>query len=161
VPSLRRFLAQPWRRKRLVPEALGQLLRAWWLVRRNPFASYAPGLGQRHAGEARLPEHGASDGLGDLTWSIEAVNGVFGGRFTCLMQGIAGKAMLDRRGIPNVLVIGAKLGEDPAAASGALAAHAWLSVGSRIVLGEAGRADHVPLASYASPAATSGEPVRP
>ncbi|WP_430736732.1 lasso peptide biosynthesis protein [Roseicyclus salinarum] len=53
--------------------------------------------------------HGDLQMLRDVRWAIEAVNRTVGGRFTCLMLGMAGKAMLNRRGIANTLVLGAKL----------------------------------------------------
>jgi hypothetical protein len=49
---------------------------------------------------------------------------------TCLVQAMAGKAMLKRRGVPSTLYLGvAKDGETR------LQAHAWLRCGARILTG--------------------------
>jgi len=145
------FLRQPSRRKRLVVEAVTGLVKAWWLVRFRPFREYAGRLGAAHPGEF----HGAAPGdlavLRDVRWAIDAVNRSAGGRFTCLMQGMAGKAMLDRRNAENTLVLGAKLGGRDLAADEGMAAHAWLRVGPVIVLGGDARAGFAPITSYHSP----------
>jgi hypothetical protein len=61
----------------------------------------------------------------------------------CLPQAIAAKAMLARRGHGSALHLGAGKAE-----GGALAAHAWLEAGGRIVIGEAGTANMAPLARF-------------
>lgn len=58
----------------------------------------------------------------------------------CLPQAIAAKAMLARRGQASVVHFGA------ARSGGELTAHAWLTAGDEIVVGEAGIADVAPLA---------------
>ena len=143
------LLRQPTRRKLLAAEALRELLVAWWLVRRRPFRSFAPILGAAHPGEhLHLDRHDARL-LSDVRWAVTAVNRTAGGRFTCLMQGMAAKAMLTRRKVPSTLVLGAKLsrGEEPAE-TGAMAAHAWLRVGPVVVLGGEVRGEFVPVTSY-------------
>ena len=143
---------QPARRRRLVAEALRELLRAWWTVRFKPFRSYAGDLGRAHAGAHSTTDlHGDLELLRDVKWAIGAVNRTFFGRFTCLMQGMAGKAMLNRRGVENTLILGAKLnreGEGPDAEG--MAAHAWLNVGPVVLLGGEAMAGYVPVTSYHS-----------
>ena len=144
------FWALPRARKRLLLEAAGALLRAWWLVRRRPFRDYATELGRTLPGEfvdetrhdmPMLP-------LGQVHWALHRINRLAGGRFTCLMLGIAGKRMLDRRGLANTLVLGVRPdrgdGGDP------LGAHAWLRAGQYVVVGLEERAGHIPVASYHS-----------
>lgn len=146
------LLRQSRARRRLVLEACRELIRAWWLVRFREFRSYAGALGQPHpAGfttdftpdDARL--------LRDIRWAIDAINRTVGGRFTCLMQAMAGKAMLNRRGVENTLVLGAKLKREEADPGGApMAAHAWLRVGRLVLLGGEAAVGYVPVTSYHS-----------
>lgn len=139
-------------RRRLVVEACRELARAWWLVRFREFRSYAGELGQAHPAsftteftpdDARL--------LRDIRWAIDAINRTVGGRFTCLMQAMAGKAMLNRRGVENTLILGAKLKRDAAESGDApMAAHAWLKVGRLVLLGGEASVGYVPVTSYHS-----------
>jgi hypothetical protein len=61
-------------------------------------------------------------------------------RTTCLVQALAGSLLLKRRGITAVVRFGVTK-QKPG-----LAAHAWLIVGGRTVLGGEAAADFVPLA---------------
>ena len=49
---------------------------------------------------------------------------------TCLPQALAARVMLERRGIPNELLIGVAKSD-----AGALEAHAWVEVGDEVVVG--------------------------
>lgn len=146
------LLRQSSTRRRLVLEACRELIRAWWLVRFREFRSYAGELGQPHpAGFTTdfTPEDAKL--LRDIRWAIDAINRTVGGRFTCLMQAMAGKAMLNRRGVENTLVLGAKLKREEAGDGGApMAAHAWLRVGRLVLLGGEAAVGYVPVTSYHS-----------
>ncbi len=145
------FLRQPAARKRLVFEAASELAKAWWLVRLHSFRDYADRLGEPMPGEFEVEANVDPVVLRDITWAIGAVDRTVGERFTCLMQGIAGKAMLDRRGAENTLVLGARLGAGGDARPDGMAAHAWLRVGSLVLLGREGREAFAPVTSYHSP----------
>ena len=144
------FMALPRTRKRMLAEAAGALLSAWWLVRRKPFRSYCRTLGQPHPGEFvdTSNQDMPPQPLGQIRWAVQRVNRLAGGRFTCLMLGIAAKRMLDRRGLANTLVLGVRPdkgdGDDP------FGAHAWLRAGRYVVIGLEERAGHIPVASYHS-----------
>lgn len=132
-------------------EATVELLCAWWLVRFREFRSYAGNLGDARPGDFMTED--VSDNmivLRDVRWAVGAVNRTFGERFTCLMQGMAGKAILNRRGIENTLVLGARLKGDEDASEEAMAAHAWLCAGSVVLLGGEARKEYVPVTSYYS-----------
>ncbi|MCU4653924.1 lasso peptide biosynthesis B2 protein [Roseibacterium sp. SDUM158016] len=146
------LLKQPRARRQLVAEALRELLRAWWLVRFREFRTYSSALGEAHpAGFTTEFAHGEVALLSDIRWAIDAINRTVGGRFTCLMQAMAGKAMLNRRGMENTLVLGAKLKRDKEDGDDApMAAHAWLRVGRTVVLGGEASVGYVPVASYHS-----------
>lgn len=139
-------------RRMLVLEACRELLRAWWLVRFSEFRTYAGVLGEAHpAGFTSEFSQYDEALLRDIRWAIEAVNRTVGGRFTCLMQAMAGKAMLNRRGVENTLVLGAKLERDESDAEEApMAAHAWLRVGRIVLLGGQASVGYVPVTSYHS-----------
>lgn len=138
-------------RRALALEALLALVKAWALVRFRPFKAYAGRLGQPLQGEKPdLPPADLSL-LRDLRWAVGAVNKTVGGRFTCLMQAMAAKEILNRRGVSNALVLGARRGAPEELPAGdAMAAHAWLWAGERIILGGEGREGFIPVASYRS-----------
>lgn len=150
---LRRFLEISGHRKRMVFEALADLIFALIQVRLLPFRKYSHRLGTAHPGEFcdEIPQDQAL--LKDIHWAVNVINRAFGGRFTCLMQAMAGKAMLNRRGIPNSLVLGAKLNRDNVPddeVDTGLAAHAWLWAGQLILLGVEEREGYLPVTSYFS-----------
>lgn len=147
------FLRQTPARRRLAMEAAVALLRAWWLVRFRAFRDYAAALGEPRPGGFQATETAPADRalLGDVVWAIDAVNRTAGGRFTCLMQGIAAKVLLNRRGVANTLVLGAARRSGATGADAGMAAHAWLRVGPMILLGAKESAGFVPVASYHSP----------
>ena len=146
----RNFLVLPHARKRLLAEAAAALLSAWWLVRRKPFRRYARTLGQPHPGEFDdVANHDMPpQSLGQIRWALQRINRLAGGRFTCLMLGIAAKRMLDRRGLANTLVLGVR--PDKGAGDDPFGAHAWLRAGRYVVIGLEERAGHIPVASYHS-----------
>jgi len=139
-------------RRRLVLEASKELLRAWWLVRFREFRTYAGALGEAHPASFTSEfSHDDVALLRDIRWAIAAINRTVGGRFTCLMQAMAGKAMLNRRGVENTLILGAKLKRDEAEGGDApMAAHAWLRVGRVVLLGGEASVGYVPVTSYHS-----------
>ncbi len=121
----------------LALEALGALTLTSFALRCLP----RPWLGMWVEGamdEPRLPD-------GDPTTSVRRVSqGVqrVSARLTsasCLAQALAGRLMLERRGIPSQIEIGVKLSE------GRLTAHAWLLVGGKTVLG--GQTSDAPFAA--------------
>lgn len=146
------LIRQPRARRRLVAEAARELIRAWWLVRFREFRSYAGRLGAAHpAGFSTEFALDDTATLRDIRWAVEAINRTVGGRFTCLMQAMAGKAMLNRRGVENTLVLGAKLKRDETESGDApMAAHAWLRVGRVVLLGGEASIGYVPVTSYHS-----------
>ena len=142
----------PAERRRLLFEAAGALACAWWRVRFRPFQSYSERLGAPQSGRAEAVRPGDLDAARDVAWAIGIVNRLFAGRATCLVQGMAAKAMLNRRGVANTLVLGARLdGDGPERQPDGMAAHAWLTVDEETLLGGDVRHDYVPLTSYHSP----------
>lgn len=144
------FIALPRARKRLLLEAAVALVRAWWMVRLCRFHSYAPTLGRLHRGEFidKTNQNIPSAPLRQVRWALNKFNRLIGGRFTCLMLAIAGKRLLNRRGLANSLVLG--VNPHNADGSSTIGAHAWLRSGRYVVIGLEERAGHIPVASYHS-----------
>lgn len=133
-------------RRSLAREAAAELLMAWALVRLRPFATYSArmGIGVNGDPEWDLDAKPVIAALHDVNWAIRRCNLVAAGRFTCLMQAMAGQRMLARRGVEGAVVLGVKPGRSGADPT----AHAWLRVGRFVVLGDEERPGHIPVASY-------------
>lgn len=149
--------ARSWRRlsstrRAAAREALIELIFAWALVRGRSFPSYVSRLGVSSPGDPRWDWSGDPLLLADVRWSVWRWNRVFRGRFTCLMQAMAGQAMLKRRGVESAVVLGVK----PNAPGLSPNAHAWLRVGERILIGDEERPGHIPVASYRSTPTAAG-----
>jgi hypothetical protein len=76
-----------------------------------------------------------------IRYSIAAASNFLPWRNVCLNQAITAKLMLNRRGLPNTLVLGVQSQSDQ------LAAHAWVCVGEKIVIGEKSYQDYQPILS--------------
>lgn len=106
------------------------LLMARVLVAVWQFARLSRWLGGAGAVSRTLPTPTVHTALHtqDVTRAIATLSRYF--RCTCLVQAVAGKIMLERRGISHALVLGVRKDGDTQ-----LQAHAWLQCGDRIVLG--------------------------
>ena len=130
------FLRAPAARKLLALEAAWELLRARILTLR-PATVYSPALGRLV--EIDPPVGPLSDGseAEEIGHVVEIVGRCMPFRALCLQQAIAVRRMLDRRGIPAMVYLGiARDRADRAQAELGRAAHAWVTVGSRVISGE-------------------------
>jgi hypothetical protein len=126
---------RPWRDRWLLLEAGAWLGLARLAVLTLPFKRIAPYLGVRMASAPQdLPDAWAEEAR-RVGWALRAMAPATPWRSNCLAQGIAGKAMLRRRGIPSTLYLGIAKGQG---ASESLTGHAWLRCASRSVTGAAG-----------------------
>lgn len=148
-PTARLLRISPGRR-RLLGEAIGELIRAAWLVRIHSFPSYAEGLGKARAGDPAPIGEGDLAELQDIRWALTRWNKLLAGKFTCLMLAIAGKRMLARRRVPNSLVLGVKcaIQVQVGDARRDLAAHAWLRVPQGVLIGDEARIGYTPVVSF-------------
>lgn len=134
-------------------EAAGWLLIAWVAVRCVPFRRIAPFLGKvaavdKEDADDRI-EYSRQDERLQVGLAIARASHHLPWECTCLMQAIAGRAMLKRRGRPTALYLGvAKVGAGSAEATEYLAAHAWLSSGGMIVTGRSEAERFTPLACF-------------
>ncbi len=142
------FLRPGTGRKRLLFEASVLLCLSLLLVRLVPFRRWSGHLGMptEPAGEATRTEH--VELLREVARAVDRVNRAAGGRFTCLMQAVTGKLMLNRRRIGNTLVLGVRT--VPRERGVEIAAHAWLSSGAIIVLGGEGHTQYTVVSRHYS-----------
>lgn len=95
------------------------------VLRRNAAAAaHAAGRGGGPAPEA------AQESCAHIAFAIPRVARRLPWRADCLVQALAGQAMLRRRGIAGTIAIGT--GRHP---DGSFAAHAWLVCGDQVILG--------------------------
>ncbi|MFY8106631.1 MAG: lasso peptide biosynthesis B2 protein [Elstera sp.] len=137
--------APRWQHRARVLEALALLSLAWLAVRLLPFRVIAPWLGQLHPPHAVLPE---SIGTGE-TQQAMAVKAALRAAMrrlpwtsTCLMQSLAGRLMLGRRGVPSLVRLGVARGNAPERA------HAWLIASGIDVSGGESAADFTPISDF-------------
>ena len=123
-----------WRQRLVLLEAAYYLIAARVAIRLLPFRWIVPRLGRVEETpiERQLSpkEHQQAQGIG---WAIAALARHFPLDAKCLTQAVAGKWMLQRRGLPSTLYLGIDRGRDEAKW---LEAHAWLRCGADFVTGE-------------------------
>jgi Transglutaminase-like superfamily len=151
ISKIKALSLLPQVRRLLLAEALCFLLWSWFVVRCIGFKRYARFLGEVKPGEYIAERSPEEVQLALVRWAIRTVNRQFGMRFNCLMQGISAKLMLNRRGIANTLVLGAKFSKTAEdVRPDEFEAHAWLWAGKHIIVGGEERPSYVPLTSYDS-----------
>ena len=90
-----------------------------------------------------------------IGWAIRASSGRTPWESTCLVQALAGLAMLRVRGLDGTIFLGIARTAD-----GEVAAHSWLRRGDRLVTGGANRATFTAVAAYRRHAGRSTTSVR-
>ena len=132
-------------------EALLALGWAKWQVHTVPFRRLAPGLGRAQAETPLAVSPAERMTAVRVSWAVETAARYVPLGFVCLPQAIAAQRMLRRRGIASTLYLG--VAPDQSGRS-AIAAHAWLRTGDKIVTGEHEAARHRLLASFAGDASS-------
>lgn len=109
-----------------------------------PFRWIAPWLG-RHA-ESTSEASAAVDGQvrHRVGWAVQAASRHLPWQSKCLVQAIAARLMLGRRGVAGTIYLG--LARDP---DGQMKAHAWLRSGDLVVTGRRGMLQFTVLSSFA------------
>lgn len=148
MKTLHRFIELPRYRKALVLEVACWLFLAWLLVRVLPFRSWSHWLGAQVPGIGDLDSADAgSDAVArEISQTITAFNERLGRRFTCLMLAMTLHWMLSRRRISSSLVLGTQTIQDVQPRL-SLKAHAWVRIGSGVVLGELDD-QYAPISSF-------------
>lgn len=136
LPRLRRLAS---RDGLVLAEALGALAAASLAIRLLPFRRVAAAAaGRRVEGAA-----GDEQAIGRVRWAVEAWGRRVPWRAVCFQKGLAVHWMLRRRGIASLLHYGVGRVE-----SDRLAAHVWVSVSGRDVIGGEEAARFACLATF-------------
>jgi hypothetical protein len=144
--ALRKLFARSWSERAALLEAFVWLGVMRARVTRWPFRRIAArlGLAQTETVEADLVSGvgpardapAAKVSAAHVGWAVQVASARTPWQSTCLVQALAGMAMLRRRRLPGTLFLGVRKN---AAATGHLAAHAWLRCGDVVLIGESGR----------------------
>ena len=89
---------------------------------------------------ADVPERAVIDGR-RIGWAVAAVARRLPWHPTCLRQALAATRLLHRAGVPSLLVLGVQRPMTPSA-------HAWVTVGDVVVVGQPGYRSFTPLAAF-------------
>lgn len=109
-----------------------------------PFRWIAPVLGRQMALSVKESGLAPIELLDHISWAVTTASRHLPWDRMCLVQAMAGKAMLKVRGLPSTLYLGlAKNGETQ------LQAHAWLRYGERILTGWQGMGGYTVIANFA------------
>ena len=131
------FLRAPANRKLMALEASWELLRARILTLR-PATVYSPRLGRLVEADSNenMAFSAARSEAAEIGHIVDVVGRCMPFRALCLQQAIAVRSMLNRRGIPAMVYLGiARDRADRAQADLGRAAHAWVTVDSRVISG--------------------------
>ncbi|MEM9571910.1 MAG: lasso peptide biosynthesis B2 protein [Pseudomonadota bacterium] len=145
------FVRMSWRRKRLLWEAFVNTFTAWIMVRLLPYRIWKRWLGHPVSLDViplEIVVPGPADGimLADIAWAHKRLGQVSKGVFTCLMLGFSARAMLRRRGIESILVLGA--GRNGDGGNRQLGAHAWVIHKTFDIAGGGERNEYSPVAAF-------------
>jgi hypothetical protein len=132
--SFKRLWAMSLQRKLLLAEVPLALAVAALRVRLTPFRKLVPRLGQQGCQASQQLSTAQQELARDAEWLIAALCRRLPVQPTCLMQAVAAKALLSKRGVPSTVYIGIA---PPQADGRNVNAHAWLQCGERIVTGRA------------------------
>lgn len=132
--------------RRRLRGATGELIRASLQLAIVPASRKVGLVGTRLPDEDRAPGGAPDDDqLGEavrIGRAVEAASSRLPWHPMCLAQALATRRLLDRAGITSTVTLGART-------DGGFAAHAWVTVGSRIVVG-GGAGTFTPVARFSS-----------
>jgi hypothetical protein len=143
--SLRRFRALPAGERVLLAEAVLALSAARAAVALLPFRRTAWLVRLREGPSLAEPSTSQFEQASIVGWAIRAAATRLPWQSTCLIEAIAAGAMLRRAGIPVTLHLG--VAKDESSREG-FAAHAWLSVGEAIIVGDRASARFTTVGSF-------------
>jgi hypothetical protein len=141
--SLRRYLRRPLGERLLLLEALACLGLARLAILLLPFRRLVPLLGQQQHETPAADTPTFHPTLQAVARAVAATSRHTPWESACLVQAIAAKLMLKRRGIPSTLHLGV------AKEDNRFMAHAWLRSGSCILTGGAGRERFTIISTFA------------
>lgn len=133
------------RERRLLAEAVVCQAVAWVAVRAVPFRKWSHRLGTMHRETDLVDAPGFREVAEDVAWAVGCAKRWMPWRVTCLMEAVAARMMLSRRGIPSTLYLGVM----PARGGSAMEAHAWLRCGTMILTGASERERFTAVTTFA------------
>jgi Transglutaminase-like superfamily len=140
---LRRFLRCPWGERLLLSEALTCLGLARSAVLLLPSRWLIPLLGQQRHETPATDTPVRRSTLQAVGRAVAAASRHTPWESACLVQAIAAKLMLKRRGIPSTLYLGVTKEDNR------LTAHAWLRSGPFVLTGGTGRQRFTVISTFA------------
>jgi hypothetical protein len=145
--KLGKYLSLDAERRRLLLEA-GRMLGTTRLdLARKPLRQLTAGLNREPVlFLGTEPEKAMAEQVDCVGWAVTAAARHTPWRSSCLVQVLTAQRMLQARGIPGAIYIGAAAG--PSEELPILEAHAWLKCGSRFVTGEVGHARYTVVAAF-------------
>ena len=135
-----------WRQWLLLAEGFCSLGAAWIALRLVPFRRLASGRGDSGT-ESAADTHTARRPVDGISWAVQAAGRRTPWKTTCLVQALAARRMLRRRGRTSTIYFG--LTKDEA---GELEAHAWLRCGTKVLTGSRGRRRYTVVSAVAEDA---------
>jgi hypothetical protein len=140
-----KWLELDWARRFALFEAAWTLAAAQAAIRLLPFRWISPGLGHLADANAASPLLSPQQALQAqrIGWAVQALARRLPWDSRCLAQAVAGKWMLQRRGLPSTLYLGVSHGQE-----NWLEAHAWLRCGDEFVTGEQQHARFKVIAAF-------------
>lgn len=145
------FFRLPFVRQRLLIEAIANTALAWCMIKCLPYSIWRIWLGPQVdlstlPDTLHLPDRKAYPSLADIHWAHARLRKHFRPSFTCLMLGFSARAMLRRRRVNSVLVLG--VSRKCANQKGGLRAHAWVIQGQNDIVGGANRLDYIAVSAH-------------
>jgi hypothetical protein len=138
-----RLLQRLWRDRLLPLEAAACLGLSRLAILLLPFRWLIPLLGQQQHETPAADTPTLHPTLQGIARAVAVMSRHTPWENTCLVQAVAAKLMLRRRGIPSTLYLGVSKGEQ------GLVAHAWLRSGACILTGDAGRQRFTVISTFA------------
>jgi len=108
-----------------------------------PFRVVRRLLGEMMSETPHTASHLEIHSLGEYRWALKTVVARSKWLRVCLVQAMAAKWMLSRRGVPSTLYLGVRRD-----ATDVLQAHAWLRTGETILIGAKGKPNFQVIASF-------------
>lgn len=108
-----------------------------------PFRRIAAGLGSPMSESPARDTDAHRAAVAQIGWAVRAVSHHLPGTRQCLVQALAAKWILQRRGIPSTMYLGTTK-----AATGQLTAHAWVRSGTQVLTGAQGRHAFTVVATF-------------
>jgi len=144
MSRLAKFWGLPPSDRVLLAEASFWLGAARLAIKFLPFRVIKRWLGEPQAPPPGKPGAAPPAVLAHISWAVAAASRHLPWECLCLAQAMAGKIMLQCRGIPSTLYLGLTRDEETR-----VKGHAWLTCGEQILLGGQGMEGYKVIATFA------------